>query len=241
MPATEGTGPRPPIVLVVPARNEQDALATALAEVPRHIVDLVIVADGASTDATTMVARAAGARVIDAGRGYGRACWLGAMAADPDAILVFMDGDGSDRADLIETLVEPILSGQQDFVIASRVRGRREPGSMGAHQILAGLVLGAMIQAVYGVRYSDMCAFRAIRRSDLLRLGMREMTYGWNLEMQMRAAKARLRVLEIAMPYRRRSGGESKVSGRFMASLGVSGRLALTFIRTALRRSEAPG
>ena len=237
---TSAAAPRPPIVLVVPTRNEQASLQAALAEVPRHIVDLVIVADGASTDATTEIARAAGAHVIAAGRGYGRACWLGALAADPDAIVVFMDGDGSDRADLIGSLVEPILAGRQDFVIASRVRGRREPGSMGTHQILAGLVFGAMIKAVYGVSYSDMCAFRAIRRSDLMRLGMREMTYGWNLEMQMRAAKARLRVLEIAMPYRRRSGGDSKVSGRFIASLGVSLRLALTFARIALGRGQAP-
>jgi glycosyltransferase involved in cell wall biosynthesis len=219
-------------VLVVPTRNEEESIAAALANVP-HLVDLVIVADGASTDSTVKMALAAGAEVIDAGRGYGRACWLGAMAADPDSILVYMDGDGSDRADLIPLLVEPILAGRADFVIASRALGKRERGSMGLHQILAGRIAGASIRILYGVSYSDMCAFRAIRRETLLQLGMRQMTYGWNLEMQMRAAKAHLRVLEIALPYRKRLGGHSKVSGNFMLSIRVGLRLVATFVRVA--------
>jgi glycosyltransferase involved in cell wall biosynthesis len=225
---------RSPIVLVVPTRNEEESIGAALAEVPNRFVDLVIVADGASTDSTVSMALSAGAAVINAGRGYGRACWLGAMAADPDSILVYMDGDGSDRAGLIPTLVEPILTGRADLVIASRALGRRDRGSMGLHQILAGRIAGALINLLYGVSYSDMCAFRAIRRETLLGLGMREMSYGWNLEMQIRAAKARLRVLEIAVPYRRRFGGHSKVSGNFMASIRVGLRLVSTFIRVAM-------
>jgi len=184
-----------PVVLIVPARNEEAALAAALAGVPRAVVRRIIVADGGSTDATAARARAAGAEVLAAGKGYGRACWLGALAAEPDAVLVFMDGDGSDHADCIPELLAPINSGTHDFVIASRVRGRREPGSMGWHQIVIGIVLGALVKLRFGVGYTDMCAFRAIRRRDLLALGMREMTYGWNLEMQMRVAKRGLRVL----------------------------------------------
>jgi glycosyltransferase involved in cell wall biosynthesis len=229
-----GEGRRTPVVLVVPTRNEEGSIGAALANVPRRRVDRIIVADGASTDRTASMARAAGAEVIDAGRGYGRACWLGALAADPDAIVVFMDGDGSDRAELIEQLIDPILAGQADFVIGSRTRGERERGSMGLHQVLAGRIAGAMIKWLYRVGYTDMCAFRAIRRTDLLRLGMKEMTYGWNLEMQMRAAKARLRVLEIAVPYALRVSGESKVSGNLAASIRVSLRLASTFVRAAL-------
>jgi glycosyltransferase involved in cell wall biosynthesis len=225
---------RSPIVLVVPTRNEEASIAAALADVPHPIVDLVIVADGASTDCTVSMARAAGATVIDAGHGYGRACWLGALAAEPDAILVYMDGDGSDCAGLIPTLVEPIRAGRADLVMASRVLGKRERGSMGLHQILAGRIAGALINLLYGVSYSDMCAFRAIRRKTLLGLGMREMTYGWNLEMQMRAAKAHLRALEIAVPYRKRLGGHSKVSGNFMASIRVGLRLVSTFLRIAV-------
>jgi glycosyltransferase involved in cell wall biosynthesis len=222
-----------PIVLIVPTRNEEGSIGAALATVPRHCVDRIIVADGNSTDSTAARARAAGAEVIAAGRGYGRACWLGALAAADDAILVYMDGDGSDRADLIEWLISPILSDKADFVIASRTRGRREPGSMGWHQVVAGRLAGLMIHWLYRTRYTDMCAFRAIRRSDLLDLGMKEMTYGWNLEMQMRAAKAALRVLEIPVPYGARVSGESKVSGHFGTVVRVSLQLASTFLRVA--------
>ncbi len=225
-----------PVVVIVPTRNEAGAIGAALAAVPRNLVDLVIVADGGSTDSTRAEAEAAGARVIDAGEGYGRACWMGATAAPSGAILVFMDGDGSDRADLMPSLVDPILADLQDFVIASRVRGIREPGSMGRHQILIGIVIGFLVSVRYGVRYTDMCAFRAIRREQLMSLGMREMTYGWNLEMQMRAARAGLRVLELPMPYRRRVAGASKVSGNWRGTLRASWRLLTTFLRIAFAR-----
>jgi glycosyltransferase involved in cell wall biosynthesis len=224
---------RPPVVLIVPARNEAGAIGPALRPVPRQLVDVMIVADGGSEDTTAAEARAAGAEVLEAGRGYGRACWVGALAAPEDAILVFMDGDGSDRADLIAQLVDPIIAGEQDFVIASRVRGARAPGSMGLHQIAIGLLMGALIKLRYGVRYTDMCAFRAIRRRDLLALELREMTYGWNLEMQMRAAQARLRILEIALPYNCRVAGHSKVSGNWLGTLRASSRLLVTFCKLA--------
>ncbi len=229
-----GSGHAPPVVLIVPTRNEAGAIGPALGAVSRSVVDTIIVADGASTDSTRDEACAAGADVIDAGRGYGRACSMGAAAAAPGAILVFMDGDGSDRADLIPNLIDPILSGTHDFVIASRVRGAREPGSMGMHQILVGRLIGFLVKVRYGVGYTDMCAFRAIRREQLMGLGMQEMTYGWNLEMQMRAAQAGLRILELPMPYRRRVAGASKVSGHWLGTLRASARLLSTFLRIAL-------
>jgi glycosyltransferase involved in cell wall biosynthesis len=229
---------RPPVVLIVPTRNEAGAIGAALCAVPRDVVDLMIVADGGSEDATAAEARMAGARVLNAGRGYGRACHLGALEAPADAILVFMDGDGSDRADLIGQLVDPIIAGEQDFVIASRVRGTRAPGSMGLHQVLIGLVIGALIKVRYGIKYTDMCAFRAIRRRDLLALELTEMTYGWNLEMQMRAARARLRILEIPLPYNCRVAGESKVSGNWWGTLRAGTRLLLTFCRIASERGS---
>jgi hypothetical protein len=219
----------------VPTRNEAGAIGAALRLVPRHLVDLIIVADGGSVDGTTLEAQAAGAQVIEAGSGYGRACWRGSLAADADAILVFMDGDGSDRADFIENLVAPIIAGQQDFVIASRTRGQRAPGSMGPHQIFIGLAMGLLIKLRYGIRYTDMCAFRAIRRRDLLGLGLTEMTYGWNLEMQMRAAQRGLRILEIPVPYNCRTAGTSKVSGHWWGTMRASSRLLLTFLRVALQ------
>ena len=197
----------------------------------------MIVADGGSTDGTASEARAAGARVIEAGRGYGRACLAGTLEADADSVVVFMDGDGSDRAECIEELISPIIAGERDFVIASRTRGQRAPGSMGLHQVFIGLLIGRLIHLRYGVKYTDMCAFRAIRRRDLLALELKEMTYGWNLEMQMRAAQKRLRILEIPVPYDRRVAGESKVSGNLWGTVRASTRLLATFLRIAVQRT----
>src|SRR6266446_5059694 len=128
-------------------------------------------------------------------------------------IVVFMDGDGADDPRSIAALVEPIRSGGCDFVLGSRARGKREEGSIAWHQLAAGRLAGWGMRLLYGVGYTDMCALRAIRRQALLELAMRELTYGWNLEMQMRAARAGLRILEIPVDYRRRRGGNSKVAG----------------------------
>jgi len=131
-------------------------------------------------------------------------------------------------------LVEPIRRGEYDFVIASRARGEREPGAMSWHQLLAGYLAGLGTKALYGVRYTDMCAYRAIRRNALLALGMRELTYGWNLEMQMRVARARLRVLELPVAYRRRAGGRSKVAGSLRGTLRSGLHIIKAFARVAL-------
>src|SRR5262249_30531196 len=179
---------------VIPARDEEQSFADVVRSLPRAIVSRVIVADGGSRDATVARAQAAGAEVIDAGPGYGRACLAAAMAAEGADIVVFMDGDGADDADSIGRLVEPIRPGRYDFVTASRARGHREPGSIAWHQLAAGRIAGWAMRLLYGVRYTDMCALRAIRRDALMQLGMRELTYGWNLEMQMRAARAGLRI-----------------------------------------------
>jgi glycosyltransferase involved in cell wall biosynthesis len=226
------------VAVVIPTLNEEASIAGVVAALPRDTVSRVIVADGGSTDATAERARAAGAEVIAAGRGYGRACLAGAWAAGDAEIVVFMDGDGADDPASISGLVAPIRAGSFDFVIASRARGAREPGSIGWHQLLAGRLAGLGVRLLYGVRYTDMCAFRAIRRERLLALGMREMTYGWNIEMQMRAARAGLRILEIPVPYRRRTGGASKVAGSLSGTIRAGGRIIATFIRVA-RQSPA--
>jgi hypothetical protein len=146
---------------------------------------------------------------------------------------VFLDGDGSDCPELIPRLVEPIAEGRCDFVIGSRIRGEREPGSMTAHQLLAGRMIGSALRLLYGVRYTDMCPFRAIRRDMLMRLGMRDETYGWNLEMQMRAARAGLRMFELPVAHRRRAGGVSKVSGNLRGTIKAGWRILATFMRIA--------
>jgi glycosyltransferase involved in cell wall biosynthesis len=227
------------VAVVIPAFNEAESIGTVVGALPRDIVDRVIVADGGSTDGTADIARRAGAEVVATGRGYGRACLAGARAAENADIVVFMDGDGADDPATIKDMVAAVRSGNHDFVIGSRARGQREPGSMASHQILAGLVAGALIKFLYGVRYTDMCAYRAIRRDTLLALGMRELTYGWNLEMQMRAARAGLRVLELPVPYRCRIGGESKVAGNLLGSIKAGARIVATFARVAME--PAPG
>ena len=228
---------RPRIAVLIPTLNEEEAIGSLLARLPSGVVDTVIVADGGSTDRTLERAREMGATAIEAGRGYGRACWQGTLAAGDDcAIVVFMDGDGADNPAAIAVLIAPIEEGTCDFVIASRARGKREPGSMSWHQLVAGRVIGALIGLFYGERYTDMCALRAIRRDTLLALGMRELTYGWNLEMQMRAARTHLRIREIPVDYRCRIGGQSKVAGSLSGSLQAGAKILSTFARIALER-----
>lgn len=226
-----------PVSIVIPTLNEAEAIGAVIREIPPAYAADIIVADSGSTDGTQAVARAAGARVIEAGRGYGRACALGAAAADPASrAIVYLDGDGADRGDLIERIAGPVLAGSQDLVLASRTLGSREPGSMLWHQVLAGRLAGFGIGLRYGVRYTDMCAFRAIDRAALRALDLRELTYGWNIEMQMKAARAGLRVLEVPLPCRSRLGGKSKVAGSLRGTLRAGGRIIGTFLRIAASR-----
>jgi glycosyltransferase involved in cell wall biosynthesis len=228
------------IAVIIPTLNEEASIGPVVSAIARDIVGRIIIADSGSSDATAARALSAGAEVIDVGRGYGRACLAAAEAAGDADILVYMDGDGADDPGAIAALVAPIRSGACDFVIGSRLRGVREPGSMSWHQVAAGLVAGAGMRLLYGVRYTDMCAFRAIRRNALLGLGMREMTYGWNIEMQMRAAEAGLRILEIPVPYRCRTGGTSKVAGSVSGSVKAAMRIVATFIRVSAQQRTAP-
>jgi glycosyltransferase involved in cell wall biosynthesis len=230
------------ISVIIPALNEEEPIAAVVrACLTTGLPGEVIVVDNGSTDRTTQHARAAGARVVPAPiPGYGRACAAGIHALAPECeLVVFLDGDGSDCPELMPLLVEPIRRGEQDLVIGSRTRGNREPGSMNFQQIFAGRVAGWLLRLLYGVGYSDMCPFRAIRRSALDQLGMREPTYGWNLEMQMRAARARLRILEVPVNHRCRTGGESKVSGTLRGTFVAGIRIVATLFRVAMERNGA--
>lgn len=238
-----GSPSKPFVSIVIPALNEEAAIGDVVRAIPRDIVDEVIVADNGSTDATATVAATAGARIAyEPVAGYGRACMAGAMAVDPRCdIVVFLDGDGSDCPQEMAALLAPILAGEKDFVIGSRARGRCEPGALSPQQRFAAFFAGFLMSRYLHCHYTDMGPFRAIRRSSLLELRMREMTYGWNIEMQMRAAQEGLRVLEVPVSLRKRQGGVSKVSGNFYAVLKAGTRIVMTVVRVARMRKPQLG
>jgi glycosyltransferase involved in cell wall biosynthesis len=219
------------VSVVIPALNEAEVIGDVVGSLPWGEIVECIVVDNGSTDGTGNVASAVGARVVTAPRGYGAACWAGTQAAAGD-VLVFMDGDGADVVADFQKIVGPVLRGEADFCIGSRIRGNREPGSMSFPQVLAGHLIGWLVKVIYGYRYTDMGAFRAIRRDTLLGLGMTEMTFGWNLEMQVRAVQRGLRIVEVPTDYKCRAGGLSKVSGNLGAALKTVWRIVQVLART---------
>ncbi len=227
----------PFVTIIIPCLNEEEPIGDVVTEVlAEPVVAQVIVVDNGSTDRTAARAAAAGARVVSAPlRGYGRACAAGVAAAgEGSAILCFMDGDGSDVPRFIAEVVRPITEDRADFVMGSRIRGTREAGSLTPQQLVAGRLAGVLLRQAYGVRFTDMSPLRAIRADRLASLGMQEQTFGWNLEMQMRAAAAGLRCMEIPVDHRLRRGGESKVSGNLAEGLRAAWKISTTFLRLAL-------
>ena len=227
------------VSVIIPALNEEEPIGDVVRAVAAtHIPREIIVVENGSTDATAQRACEGGAKVIsEPRRGYGRACAAGIRSLSPECgVVVFLDGDGSDCPEFMNQLVFPIAAGKYDFVIGSRTRGQRERGSMNAQQIFAGRFAGWLLSILYGVRYTDMCPFRAIRREPLERLGMGEKTYGWNLEMQMRAARSGLRILEVPVNHRCRAGGKSKVSGTWQGTFVAGARILATLVRVAFEK-----
>lgn len=232
------------VVAVIPALNEVDTIAKAVAGALAH-VQRVLVADNGSTDGTAKAAAAAGAEVVPAPRrGYGSACLavlevLAAEPTPPDAVL-FMDADGSDDASQIPRLLAPIASGQADFVLGSRTQGPAEAGALTTPQRLGSWILSAWLKYRYGVKASDLGPFRVLRYDALRRLAMDDRDFGWTIQMQARAATAEagIRYQEIAVPYFRRQSGKSKISG----TLRGSWQAGSTILKTAWReRHWQPG
>src|SRR5512143_2779301 len=222
----------PRIVVVLPALDEEDAVAAVVREVPK-VVDEVIVVDNGSRDGTAAAAREAGATVVsEPRRGYGNACLAGIAAAGGADVVVFLDGDRSDYPAQLVDVVRPILDGRADLVIGSRTLGRSEAGAHPWHAVLGTRACVALMNVLAGSRATDLGPFRAITADALRRLDMRARNYGWTVEMQVKAARRGLRVVEVPVDYRPRLG-KSKVSGTLRGTVGAATKIVGTILRYA--------
>lgn len=222
------------IGVVIPALNEEQAIGRVIADIPPWADDIVVV-DNGSHDGTARAAQRAGARVVHEGeRGYGAACQTGIGALRAPDIVVFLDGDYSDWPEEMASLADPIAAGAADFVVGSRVRGKRGPGALTPQQRFGNWLACRLIRRIWGTSCSDLGPFRAIRADALRALDVKDRAYGWTVEMQLKAAASGLRYLEVPVSYRARIG-TSKISGTLRGSL-LAGVTILTVIaRSALR------
>ncbi len=236
------------VVVVIPARNEEASLPLVLRDLPR--VEAVVVVDNGSTDATAQVATEHGAIVVsEQRRGYGSACLKGlgeiarlvrSGAISQPLVVVFLDADYSDHPDLLPQLVQPILNGHADFVLGSRLAGRREPGAMPPQCVFGNLLACTLMRLMWGTRYTDLGPFRAIQYDLLRRLGMSDRDFGWTVEMQIKASLARAEVLELPVPYRRRIG-TSKISGTILGSIKAGAKILYTIGKYAWQVPRSDG
>ncbi|MGD9721437.1 MAG: glycosyltransferase family 2 protein [Pirellulales bacterium] len=212
------------VVVIIPALNEEESLPRVLADLP-HAVDVIVV-DNGSTDTTADVAGSGGATVLrEPVRGYGSACLRGLQHVEQSIragdsaprVIAFLDADYSDHPELLLSLVEPILSGDADLVLGSRMLGKREPGAMPPQAVFGNRLACFLMHILFRARYTDLGPFRAIDYSALRELNMRDRGFGWTVEMQIKAARQGLRIVELPVPYRRRIG-KSKISGTLLGS-----------------------
>ena len=220
--------------VIIPALNEEEAIGAVVAAIPRRLVEEIVVVDNGSSDRTARAARAAGARVVrEERRGYGAACARGVAALGPSIdVVVFLDGDGSQDAEEMADLLACLERERADLVLGARRRGRADAHPL--HARVGNRVVTTLLRWRYGLGLSDIPPFRAIRRALLADLGMREMTYGWPVEMVVRVARRGGRIVEVPVTHRPRLAGESKVAGTLWGSL----KAGCVFLAVALRAGE---
>ncbi len=223
------------IKVIIPAYNEENGVGEVIAEIPKDLVSEIIVVNNASTDKTEEVARTAGAIVLkEPIPGYGKACLKGmeyiANTNEKTDIVVFIDADHSDFPEEMQKLVEPIIKNEVDMVIGSRALGKKEKGSMAPQQIFGNWLATRLMKLIYNANFTDLGPFRAIRYSNLLALNMEDKNFGWTVEMQVKAAKQKIRFTEIPVKYRNRIG-HSKISGTIKGTIMAGYKILYTIFK----------
>ena len=223
------------VSIIIPAFNEENGIGKVIREIPRHLVSEVVVVNNASTDDTERIALAEGATVLrEPIPGYGRACLTGIaylrLVQTPPDIVVFLDADHSDYPEEIIDLISPINDGRADLVIGSRVLGRRERGAMTPQQLAGNWLATRLLKFLYGVKFTDLGPFRAIRFEKLIAINMLDQTYGWTVEMQLKAARAGLNCVEVPVRYRKRIG-VSKISGTLKGTVMAGYKIITTIFK----------
>lgn len=227
------------VTVIIPTRNEALAIGRVLGDLPRDLVNEVIVVDSCSSDETPAIAARMGARIIsEERRGYGRACLTGLAAASGPDIVVFLDGDYSDRPSELPVLLAPIIEGRADITLGSRLSGKSKPGALPWHQSLGNHLAAALITHLFGVKITDLGPFRAGRADVLRALALEEATYGWAVEMILKGALAGFRIVEVPVSYHPRIG-KSKISGTVKGTLGAAWFIFSRILRYYLRRPKA--
>jgi glycosyltransferase involved in cell wall biosynthesis len=222
--------------VVIPALNEERSLPLVLAALPHSLIEEIVVVDNGSSDRTAAVAVEGGARVVhEPRRGYGSACLAGIAALSDVDVVAFVDADYSDHPEELALLLEPILTDRADLVIGSRMVGEREPGALLPQALFGNWLATRLIRLFWGVTFTDLGPFRAIRATSLTALQMQDRDYGWTVEMQVKAAQAHLRCVEVPVRYRKRVG-RSKITGTVMGTIRASHKILATIFRSAWRR-----
>jgi glycosyltransferase involved in cell wall biosynthesis len=227
------------VSVIIPTHNEAQAISRVLADLPSHLVAEVIVVDSNSSDGTPQIAARMGARVVhEPRRGYGRACLTGLAAANCPDVVVFLDGDYSDRPSELPLLLAPIVEGRADITLGSRLRRRRPAGALPWHQALGNRLAASLIRLLYGLDVSDLGPFRAGRADVLRALALEETTYGWAVEMILKGALSGFRVVEVPVSYYPRIG-QSKISGTLSGTLGAGWFILSLIVRYYFHQRHA--